>query len=94
VRVELAHSLEQLAARRVRDAHEHERHLLAGACQVRQHPDRPLRIAQALDAVLMGVALDELGLDVFEGVLVLVDGEEDGEGHLGCAHPSARRGSR
>ena len=79
MRVELAHSLEQLAARRVRDPlpDEDQRQLLTDACQVRQQPKRTLGIARALDAVLMGVALGELSLGDSEGALVLVDGEED-----------------
>jgi hypothetical protein len=64
-------------------SHKHQRDLLAGACQSREHLNRLLRIAQALNAVLTGLALGELSLDVFEGILVFVDGEEDGEGHLG-----------
>lgn len=75
------HSVEQLTAGCVGHllAREHQRYLLAGACHLRQQPECLLRIAKALDAVLMGVALGELSLDVFEGVLFFVDGEEDGE---------------
>ena len=43
---------------------------------------------EALDAVVTAVALDELSLDVFEDVLVFVDGEEDGRRHLVSVGPS------
>jgi hypothetical protein len=84
--MELTRSLEQLTAghTRWRLTREHERHLFAGAGQLRQRPERVLRIAQALDTVVMGVALDELSLDVFEGVLVFENGEKDGRRHLAC----------
>ena len=82
--MELPRSLEQLTAGRIQErlAREHQRHLFPGLGQLRQRPERLLRIAQALDAVVTAVAPDELSLDVFEGVLVFVDGEEDGKRHL------------
>jgi hypothetical protein len=88
--MKLTRSLEQLTAGRVRWrlTCEHGRHLFAGKGQLRQSPERLRRIAQALDTVIMGVALDELSLDVLEGVLVFENGEEDGRRHLACFDPS------
>jgi hypothetical protein len=62
-------------------AREHQRHLLAGASQLRKFPVRLLRIPQALDTVVTLVAVGELSLDVFEGALVLINGDENGDRH-------------
>ena len=82
--MDLPRTLEQLTAGRIRKRlpHQHERHCLPGAGQLLQSPDRLLRIAQALDAVVSGIAPDELTLDVPEGVPVFVDDEEDRKRHL------------
>ena len=88
VRMQLARPLEQLTAGRIRErpAGEHERHVLAVARQVRQPAERPLGIAQALDPVVVRVALDELRLELCEDVRVLFDDEQDGGSH--SAHPT------
>jgi len=79
--MELPHSLEQLTPGRIQDrlARQDQRHLFARSGQLRQPPQRPLRIGPGLDAVVPGVALDELSLDLFERFLVFVDGEENGK---------------
>ena len=82
--MDLPRTLEQLTAGRIRERlpHQHQRHCLPGAGQLLQRPDRSLRIAQALHAVVSGIALDELTLDVPEGVPVFVDDEEDRKRHV------------
>ena len=47
-------------------------------------------LAQALDPVVVGVALNELSRDVFEDDLVFVDDEKDGARHLVGTDPSGR----
>lgn len=68
-----------------RPTRQHQRHLLAGARQLLQRPERLLRIAQGLDTVVTGVAPDELSLDILESVLVFIDDEEDWKRHLVCS---------
>jgi hypothetical protein len=90
VRVGLPRSLEEVPAGRIRErlSHEHKRDLLPGVGQLSQCPERTLGVAQALDAVVTGVALDELILDRFERVAVFVDDEENGQGHFAAFDPN------
>ena len=69
-------------------AHEHQRDLLTGASQLRKLPARLLRIFQALDAVIAFVAVGELSLDVLEGALVLINGDENGDRHSVSSLPT------
>jgi hypothetical protein len=69
---------------------EHECHFVPGVDEVCQRLERLLGLDQALDAVVPGVAPDELSLDVFEGVSVFVNDEEDGKGHLVCSFLEAK----
>ncbi len=91
VRVELTHALEQLTSGRPRErrGREHQRHLLAALCELGQRPHRLVRIGEALDAIVAGVPVDELGPEALEGLPILVDGE-----HERFAHPAHASGPR
>ncbi len=90
MRVQPAHALEQVTARfrRERRRGEHERHVLARVRELFQHPQRLVRIADGFDPVIVGVALGKLALDVVESVPIVVDGEQDRQGHL-ARNPNA-----
>jgi hypothetical protein len=79
--MEQAHLVEETRTRR--RAHlprEHQRYLRAGVYQLRQRPRRLLGIPQTLDPVITSVAL-ELRLEVVAAVRILVDCEQDRNGH-------------
>ena len=77
---------------------QHQRQLSTRVGQLRQLSERLLRIARAHDPIVVGVAPDELSLDVSEGGQVSVDYEKDGKrhrerlGHYWPAHTRALRG--
>ena len=82
--MDLPRTLEQLTAGRIRERlpTKHQRHCLPGAGQLLQRPDRSSGSLRLFDAVVSGIALDELTLDIPEGVPVFVDDEEDRKRHL------------
>jgi hypothetical protein len=85
VGVELTHMLEEVTPpgrRSERRSREHERNVLASVRELLQRPQRLVGIAEGLDPVVVGVALNELLLDVIESVPIIVDCEQDRQAHV------------
>ena len=60
---------------------EYQRHLLAAVRQLSQSLQRQVWIPEALDAIVVRVPLAQLSLENPEGLLILVEGEQDRKRH-------------
>lgn len=80
--MELPGSVEQLEAPRVgeRLSRQHQRHVLPSVRKLHQRLERLVRNAQGHDPIVPTVALDELTLDVFEGIPISSTMSRTGEG--------------
>ena len=59
----------------------YQRHLLSHVRQLSQPQQRQIWVSEALDAIVVSVAVGQLTLENSEGLLILVEGEQDWRCH-------------
>src|SRR6185437_2972012 len=90
--MELSHMLENTACSRHRFGlfRQYQRHLFAADRQLRQPPLRQVGIGQALDAVVVRIALAQLNFEHIKAALIFVEGKNDRKCHYRTASLGAR----
>jgi hypothetical protein len=86
MRMELSRSVEQIVPDRRFQSHENQRNLDRGVLEYLQRLQRLMRIPQTVDAVIVGVAPDQLGFQGVEDLPILVHCDQNRKRH--AAHPA------